>query len=146
MDRAHRHFLSGQIYHTPVKLASHFTGRVTHRCHKREFLLKYAKDRHRWLQWLFEAKKRYGLVILNYTVTSNHIHLLAYDSSGLDVIPRSMQLVAGRTGQEYNIRKKRKGSFWEDRYHATIIEDGDLLRCIVYIDLNMVRCSGVAPR
>ena len=97
MARAHRHFVPGQIYH------------ITHRCHKWEFLLKYAKDRHRWLQWLFEAKKRYGLVILNYTVTSNHIHLLAYDSSGLDVTPRSMQLVAGRTGQEYNIRKKRSG-------------------------------------
>ncbi len=95
MARAHRHFVRGQIYH------------ITHRCHKREFLLKYAKDRHRWLQWLFEAKKRYGLVILNYTVTSNHIHLLAYDSSEPDVIPRSIQLVAGRTGQEYNIRKRR---------------------------------------
>ena len=27
--------------------------------------------------------------------------------------------IAGRTGQEYNQRKKRKGTFWEDRYHAT---------------------------
>jgi putative transposase len=132
LARAHRHFLSGQIYH------------ITHRCHKREFLLKYAKDRHRWLQWLFEAKKRYGLVILNYTVTSNHIHLLVYDTSDKEVIPRSMQLVAGRTGQEYNSRKKRKGAFWEDRYHATIIECGDhLLRCIVYIDMNMVRAGVV---
>jgi putative transposase len=130
--RAHRHFVSGQVYH------------ITHRCHKREFLLKYAKDRHRWLQWLFKAKKRYGLVILNYAVTSNHIHLLAYDSSDQDVIPKSMQLVAGRTGQEYNIRKRRKGAFWEDRYHATIIEGGEhLLRCIVYIDMNMVRARVV---
>ena len=118
MAKAHRHFVRGQIYHTPVKWASRFTGQVTHRCHKSEFLLKYAKDRHRWLQCLFEAKKRYGLSILNSTVTSNHIHLLAYDSSEPDVIPRSIQLVAGRTGQEYNIRKRRKGSFWEDRYHA----------------------------
>lgn len=132
MARAHRHFIPGQVYH------------ITHRCHKREFLLKYAKDRHRWLQWLFEAKKRYGLVILNYAVTSNHIHLLAYDSSEKDVIPRSIQLVAGRTGQEYNIRKRRKGAFWEDRYHATIIEGGEhLLRCIVYIDMNMVRAGVV---
>jgi putative transposase len=130
--RAHRHFISGQIYH------------ITHRCHKREFLLKYAKDRHRWLQWLFEAKKRFGLVILNYAVTSNHIHLLVHDTSDKDVIPRSIQLVAGRTGQEYNSRKKRKGAFWEDRYHATIIEGGDhLLRCIVYIDMNMVRAGVV---
>ena len=35
---------------------------ITHRCHKREFLLKFARDRRRWLQWLLEAKKRYGLV------------------------------------------------------------------------------------
>jgi len=53
-------------------------------------------------------------------------------------------LVAGRTGQEYNVRKDRKGAFWEDRYHATAVESGDhLLRCIIYIDLNMVR-AGVA--
>ncbi len=60
------------------------------------------------------------------------------------MIPRSIQLVAGRTGQEYNQRKSRKGAFWEDRYHATAIESGEhLLRCIVYIDLNMVRAGVV---
>ena len=26
-------------------------------------MLKFAKDRKRWLQWLYEAKKRYGLVM-----------------------------------------------------------------------------------
>ena len=31
-------------------------------------------------------------------------------------------------------------AFWEDRYHATAVQDGDhLIRCLVYIDLNMVR-------
>ena len=40
--------------------------------------------------------------------------------------------------------KKRKGAFWEDRYHATAVETGEhLLRCIVYIDLNMVRAGVV---
>ncbi|VAW65049.1 Transposase and inactivated derivatives [hydrothermal vent metagenome] len=33
-----------------------------------------------------------------------------------------MQLIAGRTAQEYNQRKNRKGAFWEDRYHATAID------------------------
>jgi len=34
----------------------------------------------------------------------------------------------------------RKGAFWEDRYHATAVETGEhRLRCLVYIDLNMVR-------
>ena len=105
---------------------------------------KFAKDRQRWLRWLLKAKRRYGLVILNYTVTSNHIHLLVLDEGERDVIPRSVQMAAGRSGQEYNIRKSRKGAFWEDRYHATAIESGDhLLRCIVYMDLNMVRAGVV---
>lgn len=132
MARAKRHYIPGQIWH------------ITHRCHKREFLLKFTKDRQRWLQWLFEAKKRYGLVILNYTVTSNHIHLLVVDDKDRKVIPDSIKLIAGRTGQEYNQRKNRKGAFWEDRYHATAVEDGDhLLKCLVYIDLNMVRAGVV---
>ena len=40
--------------------------------------------------------------------------------------------------------KARQGAFWEDRYHATAIEtDAHLHRCLVYIDLNMVRAGVV---
>jgi len=112
MARAKRHYIPGQIWH------------ITHRCHKRDFLLKFAKDRRRWLQWLFEAKKRYGLPILNYTVTSNHIYLLLVGDDDREGIPNSIKLIAGRTGQEYNQRKNRKEAFWEDRYHATAVESG----------------------
>jgi putative transposase len=74
-------------------------------------------------------------------VTSN---LLALDNGGRNVIPDSIKLVAARIGQEYNIRKKRKGAFWEDRYHATAVEKNRHLRkCITYIDLNMVRAGVV---
>ena len=59
-------------------------------------------------------------------------------------VPKSFGLLAGRTAQEYNRRKYRKGAFWEDRYHSTAIETGEhLLRCLVYIDLNMVRAGVV---
>ena len=55
-----------------------------------------------------------------------------------------MQLIAGRTAQEFNQRKQRKGAFWEDRYHATAIaSDEHFLRCLVYIDMNMVRAGVV---
>jgi REP element-mobilizing transposase RayT len=132
MARANRHYIPGYVWH------------ITHRCHKREFLLKFVRDRRRWLQWLFEAKKRFGTRILNYTVTSNHIHLLIQDGGAGEVIPQTMQLVAGRTGQEYNLRKNRNGAYWEDRYHATAVEAGShLIQCMVYIDLNMVRAGVV---
>ena len=132
MPRANRHYIPGYIWH------------ITHRCHKKEFLLKFARDRRRYLQWLFEAKKRFGLSVLNYTVTSNHIHLLVRDNGDRDVIPNSIQLIAGRTGQEFNQRKNRKGAYWEDRYHATAVEtDRHLIQCMLYIDLNMVRAGVV---
>ena len=131
MTRANRCHIPGQVWH------------ITHRCHKKEFLLKFAKDRRRWHYWLFEAKKRFGLQVLNFTATSNHIHLLVVDN-GPDVIANSIQLIAGRTAQEFNLRKDRNGAFWEDRYHATAVErDEHLIRCLVYIDLNMVRAGVV---
>ena len=48
--------------------------------------------------------------MLNYIVTSDHIHLLVVDTEE-DVIAKSLQLVTGRTVQEFNQRKKRK-SLW----------------------------------
>ncbi len=133
MARAKRHFLPGSAWH------------ITHRLHKKKFLLKVAKDRRAWLSWLFEAKKRHRLIVLNYTVTSNHIHLLVLDNGKRETIPKSMHLVAGRTAQEFNQRKERKGAFWEDRYHATAVETNHhLISCLTYIDLNMVRAGVVA--
>jgi putative transposase len=131
MPRANRHFLPGQVWH------------ITHGCHEKAFLLKFSRDRRRYLRWLFEAKMRFGLCVLNYVVTSNHVHLLVKDTEE-KAIAKSIQLIAGRAGQEYNQRKQRQGAFWEDRYHATAIEgDEHLHRCIVYIDLNMVRAGVV---
>jgi len=131
MPRANRHYLPGYVWH------------LTHRCHRRQFLLKFARDRRAWTAWLRMARLRFGLCVLDYTVTSNHVHLLVRDQ-GRGEIARSMQLIAGCSGQLYNRRKRRRGAFWEDRYHATAVQTGDhLARCLVYIDLNMVRAGVV---
>lgn len=131
MPRAKRNYMPGYVWH------------LTHRCHNREFLLKFERDRLRWRYWLFEARKRYGLTVLNYIVTSNHVHLLVQDQKK-SCISRSMQLIAGRVAQEYNLRKSRRGAFWEDRYFATAVAtDRHLALCLVYIDLNMVRAGVV---
>lgn len=130
--RANRYYAYGNIWH------------ITHRCHKKDFLLRFQKDRLCWIHWLFEAKKRFGISILNYIVTSNHIHLLVRDVCPHGDLSQFMQLLQSRTAQEYNKRKKRKGAYWEDRYHATAIASDDhLIRCMTYINLNMVRAGVV---
>lgn len=131
MPRASRNYIPGQIWH------------ITHRCHNKKALLRHNLDRTNWLSWLFEAKKRFGLKVLDYTTMMNHIHLLVLDSTS-DAIPQSMQLIAGRTAQDFNRRHQCRGAFWEDRYHATAVAaDTHLERCLVYIDLNIVRAGVV---
>ncbi len=76
-----------------------------------------------------ECFKLYGYI--------KHIHLLVFDNGRRNTIPDSIKLIAGRTGQEYNIRKNRRGAFWQDRYHATAVESNRHLRqCITYIDFD----------
>ncbi|MBD3392109.1 MAG: transposase [Chitinivibrionales bacterium] len=133
MPRASRNRVPNRIWH------------ITHRCHNRNFLLRAERTRLKWLTWLFESRKRYNICVLNYAVTCNHVHLLVYDDEGLSSIPKSLQLTAGCTAQAYNSAHSRRGAFWEDRYHATAVESGlHLLRCIAYIDLNMVRANVVS--
>ncbi len=48
MARANRHYWAGQIWH------------LTHHFHQRLLLLRFARDRQAWIDWLFEARKRFG--------------------------------------------------------------------------------------
>jgi len=47
---------------------------------KKQFLLKFSRDRRRYLHWVFKANKRFDLSVLNYMETSNHVHLLLKDT------------------------------------------------------------------
>jgi putative transposase len=135
MPRANRYIVPGNVYH------------LTHRCHDREFLLKFAKDRAGYRQRLREAVVELDLSLLSYNITSNHVHLIAY-ADELGQIARLMQSAAGEFARDYNRRKNRSGAFWEGRYHATMIDSGEYLwECLKYVELNMVRCGAVAhPR
>ena len=132
MPRANRYHIAGLAWH------------ITHRCHNKDFLFRFQTDRIRYRFNLWKACKRYGLCLLNYMVTSNHIHLIVFDSGESNVIENSMQYAQGRIAQDFNRRKNRFGAFWQDRYHATAIQcDQHLRRCMTYVDMNMVRAGVV---
>ena len=70
---------------------------------KRKIYLRGSNpDRCRYLHWVFEAKKRFDLSVLNYMLTSNHVHLLVKDT-GPDVIAQSVQLIAGRPRRKFGV-------------------------------------------
>ena len=120
---------------------------MTHRCHNRTFLLKFACDRDAYRSVIREHLREFDLAILDYCITSNHIHLLI-DTAERSELSGFMQVVQGEFARAYNRRKKRENAFWGDNYNATLVESGEYLwSCLCYIELNMVRCGVVShPR
>ena len=117
---------------------------VTHRCHNRAFLLKFACDRDSYRAILREQLPRFDLWLLDYCVTSNHVHLLIDAEDRLEV-SRLMRNAAGEFARFYNRRKGRMNAFWGDNFHATLVEEGRYLwRCLCYVELNMVRAGVVS--
>ena len=49
---------------------------MTHRCHNREFLLKFALDRDGYRAKLREHLGEFEVALLDYCITCNHVHLL----------------------------------------------------------------------
>jgi putative transposase len=135
MPRANRFVQPGMVCH------------LTHRCHNRSFLFRFARDRSEYRERLRLASRQFRVSILDYCLTSNHDHIIAIESRA-GGISRMMQKLEGDFAGYFNRRKQRSGSFWEDRYHCTMVEDGaHLWNCIVYVDLNMVRAGVVShPR
>lgn len=126
-----RIFQDGRTYH------------ITHRCHNRRFNLRFAIDRDNYLGRMWEAKRRYDVSLLDYIITSNHVHILISATDGSQ-ISKFMQYVSSLTARDYNRRKEKTGALWEGRYRSTLIQDGTHLgRCLFYIDLNMVRAIGL---
>ncbi|MCL5097334.1 MAG: transposase [Candidatus Omnitrophica bacterium] len=116
---------------------------ITHRCHNREFLLKFARDRNVYREKLREHLKKFRVWLLDYCITSNHGHILIDAEDRLEV-SRFMQEVASEFAREYNRRKGRENAFWGDNFHATLVECGrHQWECHCYIALNMIRCGVV---
>ena len=88
MPRANRYIVPGNVYH------------LTHRCHDRKFLLKFARDRNGYRARLREAILAVDLSLLTYNITSNHVHLVIYadDSEQVAVL---MQQAAGEFARDY---------------------------------------------
>lgn len=131
MPRANDYLLEGRTYH------------LTHRCHDRRFLLKFARDRNVYREWIREGVKRHRVPLFGFCITRNHVHLLVHADNAEDV-SRLVHLAAGSTAKQFNVRKARMGAMWEHPYHCTVVEGGrHLMNCLVYINLNMVRAGVV---
>ena len=115
---------------------------VTHRCQQGEYLLKFGLDRRQYQRRLLQASRKFRrLRFLDYTITLNHVHLLLWVPRMAD-LSEMMHWLQGTYARDYNLRKKREGTFWRGRFHPTLVQSGShLSRCLFYLDMNMVRAG-----
>jgi putative transposase len=66
MPRANRYLIPGYACH------------VTHRCHNRSFLFRFARDREEYRRRLRQSLGPFGVELMAYCLTSNHTHLAVY--------------------------------------------------------------------
>lgn len=116
---------------------------ITQRCHKSRFLLDDEVDRLRWRYWLYQAKRRYRLSVLNYVATSNHVHLLI-QGNGSATLRECMSFINARTAADFQRWHAHRDPIWESSFQLTAVQNNaHLARCMTYIDMNMVRAGAV---
>ena len=82
MARANRLRVDGGLFH------------LTDRCHNQAFLLKFARDRDAYRAKVREHSRQFNVSVLDYCVTSNHVHLLV-DAPERSLVSGLMREVAG---------------------------------------------------
>ncbi len=92
-----------------------------------------------YLDWLREAARLYHVSIHAYALLDNRVHLLVTpsDESGL---ARMMQWVGRHYVPYFNRKYHRSGTLWEGRFRTSVVEDGWLMTCSRFVEMQPVAC------
>lgn len=116
---------------------------IIQRGHHQQPIVLDDEDRGLFLKILRESSIAHQVSIHAYALLDDHIHLLATPraASGLSAM---MQAVGRRYVAAFNRRHGRRGTLWEGRFRATVVEpERYLLPCMSYIELHAVRHGAV---
>jgi putative transposase len=98
-------------------------------------------DDHRFhLWWLNRVVAECEWECIGFCHMPNHFHLLV--TTPKPTLSRGMQRLNGLYGQVFNDRHGLSGHVFQGRFHSELIEEeGHLLECARYIELNPVRAG-----
>jgi hypothetical protein len=92
------------------------------------------------------ARQRFGARLVQYSIQSNHVHLIV-EAEGRGALSRAMQGLAVRLARRLNARIGRRGSAFADRYHARSLRTPlEVRRALLYVLHNHRHHAGVYTR
>ncbi len=116
---------------------------ITARGNERKNIYRSDADRRLFLSLLGEAVERYRWILHEYTLMSNHYHLVIETPE--KTLSRGMQWLNGQYAKKFNKRHKRVGHLFQGRFKGQLVEkESYLLELIRYVALNPVRAGMVA--
>ena len=117
---------------------------LSQHCYGDKPLLTDSVDRRRWMYWLFQARRRFGLSVLNYVVLPNKVNLLVMDRRRGE-IRSSLPFLADAMAKDYHQRHQQPTPLWEDDYQAMRLnlDVKGLGQCLSDMDVSVV-CAKVA--
>lgn len=116
---------------------------VTWQCHNHDWLLKSDWAKQLYYNLLLKYKDRYQVQIYAYCLMDNHIHLSG-KLNRLELFSDFFRVVNSTFARIFNKEIKRRGQVVMDRFKSPLIQtDADLIKVMLYIDLNPKRAQKV---
>lgn len=111
---------------------------MTARGNERKNIYSGQTDYVKFLEYLRETKKKYGIFIHGYVLMTNHYHLLIETPEAN--LSRAMHHINSSYTTYINVKRKRCGHLFQGRYKSILVDrDSYLLELSRYIHLNPVR-------
>lgn len=115
---------------------------VTARGNERRKTFFTRRDYEKFLEYMDEARGKFGIILHGYVLMTNHYHLI------VETPERNLSRVMHHINSSYttyvNVKKKRSGHLFQGRFKSIVVDrDSYLLELSRYLHLNPVRARMV---
>ena len=118
-----------------------YTYHISTRCVDQTYLLHKAELKDIAMSVIEKAKKKYKFSCFCFTIMDNHVHIII-QTPEIDNISLIMQVINKNIATKCNKVLERKGHFWGERFHSTLIESEEqLINTLIYLNLNPVKAG-----
>jgi len=122
----------------------HLPHHVIQRGNRRQQTFFSDEDYQSYIDLMHQWCANYGVGIWGYCLMPNHVHLIAVPAE-----QGSLCQAIGEAHRRYtrlvNFREGWRGHLWQGRFASYVMQEGYLLACVRYIEMNPVR-AGLVDR
>lgn len=114
---------------------------VLQRGHDSGLIVRDDEDRRRWLALLRDAAATQRVSLHAWVLLDDHFHLIVTPPEA-QALGRMVQSLTRRHAAAFNRRHARRGTLWEGRYRASLLQPGAWLAdALVYVEQHPARAG-----